>query len=85
MVGDNDGYSRIQSSSFVLDNVGERLTCKLLCTSPVVYVRCIVVLLDTLTCTLSRAFGDRLGEKRQEFTDGTLLIEGEGGKVRCLT
>lgn len=62
-----------------------RLTCKLLCTSPVVYVRCIVVLLDSLTCTLRRAFGDRLGEKRQEFTDRTLLIKGKGGKVRSLT
>jgi hypothetical protein len=63
MVGDNDGYSRNQSSSFVPGNGEERLTCKLLCTSPVIYVRSIVVLLDTLTCTLSRAFGDRLCEK----------------------
>jgi len=84
LVGNNDGYSRNQSSSFVLGNGEERLTCKLLRTSPVVYVRSILVLLDTLTCTLRRAFGDRLGEKRQEFADGTLLIEGKGGKVRCL-
>jgi hypothetical protein len=67
-----------ESSSIRIE---QKLTRKLLCTPSVVYVCRVVVLLNTLTCTLSSAFCDGLGEKRHEFTDGTLLIERKGGKV----
>jgi len=55
---------------------GERkLTCKLLSTSPVIYMRSIVILLNALTCALRSTFYDGLGEKRHEFADGTSLIK----------
>lgn len=57
------------------------LTCKLLCTAPVVHMRGVVILLYTLSLALCCSLYHRLAEERQELANRSLLVERETGDV----
>lgn len=58
------------------------LTGQLLRSSPVVYVRSVIVLLDRLALARLRPLCDGLREEAHKLPNGTSLIEGETGEIR---
>lgn len=54
-----------------------RPTCELLCTTPVVHMGSVIVLLYTLTLALRSSLYDCLGKECQKLADRTSLVERE--------